>query len=1384
MVVISTQDQKFNLTAKAIASYFKHKCDRNFRYETVDQKYRHPNRGIGWNVPPKVRNYSRAGIHLLLREGNHFELSHVQALVAAHGEMDVLTAGFTTDGKVEDLPFSRMVERLAAGTVPRFVAQLAIDLNQLPGLPEKFLAFFGLNPEQLKLGVAKPDLVELVKQDTGGYRLRIWDFKASQVAKHEHFIQVAFYSYLLDFALSESGLTGFTVNREEGVIQSRKGEEPFALEPYRKALKDFLQNRVPVLLRTKAADAHFHVEDHCSMCEYLDHCRREADAGSDLSRIAYLSSESKRHLRKRGIRSHRDLAELDDAGTIEALQQTSHDLSRHLPRYITAAQALEDGIPRSLETRTMLMPKAETVRIVLCAEGDAVTGTCFALGLKKFRWDPEGGKPDTDEQVFVAETKGDEAGLLLRFLKVLNRHLEETDRHNRQVHEEALGAATREKEAADEALGRFKLQHPRLLKARPEHQPLLEEREHLQKRQETADKQYKAVKSGNDWHTVRKWQRTLHFYVYDSYDLFVLRSLVERQLFNEQNPDRRELLVEISALVKLFPPASVLSDPDTFRTIPGTVVTEVLRKMVALPTPYIYDLKAVSEIYRPVVNGQEDGYVFNYKYGFGWEFTNQVAFERIHDYWEGKPFRVDPREYTPREVYEQIRATLLSKLRATDSVIRQLKQQFGDALLLRKEPFRLHTSFNPVDFRTLEALKVFTLLESALEELDIRHTHTLSSADRNAKFVCIRGMQYIKWADEADGSLWFTFSAESRDTKFGPGEFNLVVTHEDDPGMLLGNVDGKLFEANKFSAAPYKVSLVAYDLTADPPRVRLKPDHLTKFREKVDLGKVCILDQLYIDYNSGKVIDVLQRLNASPENALHIQGCLDNSTLTDWQPVVGEVEALEARLLEVMSAAGKRFALNAGQQAAWRGVFKEPVTLLWGPPGTGKTHTVAHMLIGYALAAKRNNQPIRVLVTAFTHHAITNVLNKVSELAERYGISGEELRVVKFTRGGNAADEELLPAVEQHTEDTMAAHLESLTPCLVAGATVWGTYKGMREAGQIIQSWFDVVLVDEASQMKLPDALIAFGAGKPHSNIILAGDDMQLPPIIHGTYAEEQEFMLSSVFAFIRHQINQAMAFDPTIRARRLFQLSENFRMNEPITAYPRDMLYGGKFQSANPGIRIQTTPAIAAGSTDLLDFLLHPDRPVVLCWYTPPVSYTARNPVEAELAALLAARLSQTLVDRKTGALYTPEKFASHGLGVLSPHRAQNSIIRQYLAEQGFDFQRTPLLVDTVEKLQGKEREVILVSYGVADEEYATAEAGFLLNRNRFNVAITRALCKVIVFCSEPVLNVISTDRKVLLESMMLKEFRSYCDTGHQIIAWKPSVCDELNLHIQWKGF
>jgi hypothetical protein len=166
---------------------------------------------------------------------------------------------------------------------------------------------------------------------------------------------------------------------------------------------------------------------------------------------------------------------------------------------------------------------------------------------------------------------------------------------------------------------------------------------------------------------------------------------------------------------------------------------------------------------------------------------------------------------------------------------------------------------------------------------------------------------------------------------------------------------------------------------------------------------------------------------------------------------------------------------------------------------------------------------------------------------------------------------------------------------------------------------------------------------------------------------------------------------------------------------------------------------------------------------------------------------LSATLIDSRSddNALFDADSFASRGIAALAPHRAQNSAIRQALRERGFGTDERPMpLVDTVDKLQGQERDVVLVSYGVADGEYAETEADFLLSSNRFNVATTRAQRKVVVFCSEPVLNVIPTDRDVLIDSMMLKEFRDYCDSGSVSRLWHAEDGAQVTLNIHWKEF
>jgi hypothetical protein len=1392
----SQQEQRYRLTASNVAAYFKHRCDRNFRWNTVEAISR-MKPGIGWNVPRRRHEHSRPGIRLLMEEGDRFEVGNVESYVEAYGDAAVLTEGVEEEGgrrKVKDLKFERFVEAFATPPFPRFVAQLEVVL--LPEQETRLLEHFGLDPRRVKFGPARPDLLEVLQPaaEGGRSRLRIWDFKASQKARHDHYIQVAYYSFLLDHAVREAGLTSVEVDLDFAVICSREGTPPFELRPYRLAVDDFLRNRAPALFDAPAADAHFHVEDHCSMCEYMDHCRQEADAHFDLSRVAYISSESKRRLRAEGVRTHRELAALADEERVGRLQESSHDLSVNLARYVSAAQALEDGLPRSLGATTLLMPRYEDVRVVLCAEHDAVTQTCFALGLKVYEgWDAENGKAIGGEQVFVAREKGGEAQILLEFLRALNELLRRVDAENREIaarpvdDHPSVAAAKAECEGAEASLNAFKAKCPVLRKTNPAYESLLTERAALQERAKQSKAALKQAQRDAAWE-LRKQQRRLHFYVYDTVDLHVLRSVIERHVFDEEPA---EMIEQISHLVRLFPPSSILQDAETFRSVPGTVVTQGLRSLVALPTPYTYDLATVSKVYQPTdAEGGERGYTFRPRYGFGWEFTNQVAFERIHDAWSGRGYNPDPknpeRQLSAEGVYERIEETVRNKLRATDSVIRRLKQEFGDLLLLRKEPFLLYDEFDPLNFRLLEALRTFSLLESSLEELEVKHVHTLPVEDRVGKFVCVSGLRYVEGGEQPDGSMWFTFDAASTDVKFDTGEYNLVVTPERQSEVLLGDIDGGLFNRS-FRAGDLKVTLVEYDLRGDHPRLRLLPDNPDKFKEKLDFTQPCVLDQLYVDYNSNRVMRVLRSLHENPQAAAHLHELLKGATVEGWQPPVAECVGAEHRLRELIGASGHDpdGMLNEGQWAAWRGVFREPLTLVWGPPGTGKTHTVAHILVGYALAAREAKRPLRILVTASTHHAIVNVLRKTAELAGEYGLGTESLNVYKLQGSGNAADVELPTSVERVGDDSLASLLQSESPCVVVGGTVWSVYKGMKEAGGLIQQWFDVVLVDEASQMKLPDALVAFSSSKANSNIILAGDDQQLPPIIHGSYPEEHGHMLSSVFAFVRRRINGDAVNDPDIRRRMLFQLEENFRMNEPLTAYPRDVLYEGRFRSTKPEIRIATMEPIDFDSDDILDLLLHPERPVILCRYAAPRSFTARNPFETELVAALAERLSRILIDEKTGEVFTPREFARRALAVLSPHRAQNSAIRHALRQRGFDTGARPLpLVDTVEKLQGKERQVILVSYGVADEEYAAAEAEFLLSRNRFNVAATRAERKLVVFCSDTILDLVPTDRKVLMGSMMLKEFRYYCSDGHARVPWASVGDGEILLNVQWKGF
>ncbi|HYE58342.1 MAG TPA: AAA domain-containing protein, partial [Rhodothermales bacterium] len=1293
-----------------------------------------------------------------------------------------------------------------------------------------FRPFAALDRARVGLGLSRPDLVEIVPPDDAHPlpRLRVWDFKASREPRHEHFIQVAWYAFLLDAVLESQGITSVAVDHEVGAIRSYQAvrddtgvlvpaDPSFDLAPYRLAVEDFLRQRVSSLLDVAADRAHYHVCDACLSCEHVQRCREQADASHDVCRLAYLSSDGKRQFAEAGLGTHHDLAVLaagvatDEPGAqdvADALRARSHDLHVHLGRYLALAEALEDGVERWLGRPSLLIPRFETVRVVISAERDAVTHRCFALGFRTFAW--EGNRAATDEHVYVSEREGDEALLLERFLTDLFARLEGYDAHNRAVD----GAPIPEDAHVEEAIQAYdalKAQKEVLEAEKATLGTARDAQTSARRQQFTAEiKAFGGPRSGklgeaskviNEARRVATFARlrrkvSVQLYAYDALDVRILAEAVERHLFDPATP--APLYAALRNLARLVPPSSVLPDPGTFRSLPVVVVQEALRNHVALPVPYAYDLRTVSERFRKQApDGSERGTVFTAPYGFQWDFSNQLAFERIHDVWRGRDFvhgttRADgatrtgavvrnrEMSYSPAAIRATLEEGVRSKLRATNSVVAHLREQMRrrDELLFYKEPFALYGDFDPaapVDggaARLLDALHVFTVLEESYDEMRTKTLHTAPPEERAARNEAIHGLTFVGRAAEdfspnPNGPLLaFTYSPAAREARIGEGEMGVVLTDASNPLHLLVDVDGPLFRSGTRPGAAASVEVVRVRPGGDPPRLWLRvgdPGRLAAKLRGVDgkldpadldaelAGRTFVLDRTYSDYNSPRVVACLKRLRSAAErrdpDAAHVLALIETGWNDVWTPTLEggpAYDALQDLARAVRDEAGRPLLgedqdlLNEGQRRAYDRSFLAPLGLVWGPPGTGKSHALAHFLLARALAARAAGVPQRLLVTAFTHHAIVNVLARTARLAKLYGLDDDVVRFAKvLSSTGHAADAGLplhvhKVAATPRGRENLLHDLEHTTGALVVGATVWGataladTWRDANrptapegEAADVppepaVAPLFDGVLVDEASQMKLPDALLAFCTLRSGGAVLLAGDDQQLPPIIQGTYPKEAAPYLTSVFAFMRHRMQQRLAAGQAdAEARTLFLLDENFRMNEPLTAYPREVIYG-TFRSRQPLIRATLVDAPPGEAADgpLLDTLLDPDRPVVFVRYTPPRAYTARNPVEAALAARLVERLAARLVDPRTGAHYTPEAFAQEGVAVVAPHRAQNAAIRAELADRGFGPDETghvtrPMpLVDTVDKAQGQEFDVVVVSYGVADEAYAEAES------------------------------------------------------------------------------
>jgi hypothetical protein len=109
---------------------------------------------------------------------------------------------------------------------------------------------------------------------------------------------------------------------------------------------------------------------------------------------------------------------------------------------------------------------------------------------------------------------------------------------------------------------------------------------------------------------------------------------------------------------------------------------------------------------------------------------------------------------------------------------------------------------------------------------------------------------------------------------------------------------------------------------------------------------------------------------------------------------------------------------------------------------------------------------------------------------------------------------------------------------------------------------------------------------------------------------------------------------------------------------------------------------------------------------------------------------------------------------------------------------------VDTVERFQGQERDIIIASYAVGDPDTVAEEAEFLHDLNRFNVLATRAKAKLIVVASRELVAHISGDLQVIRSSELLKDFvDTFCANSRPgVLHWNDNgIIRPVNIELRW---
>ncbi|MEQ8238428.1 MAG: AAA domain-containing protein [Cyclobacteriaceae bacterium] len=411
--------------------------------------------------------------------------------------------------------------------------------------------------------------------------------------------------------------------------------------------------------------------------------------------------------------------------------------------------------------------------------------------------------------------------------------------------------------------------------------------------------------------------------------------------------------------------------------------------------------------------------------------------------------------------------------------------------------------------------------------------------------------------------------------------------------------------------------------------------------------------------------------------------------------------------------------LNAGQISALQLVSSaEDVALIHGPPGTGKTTTLVEAIIATLANEKQ------VLITAASNAAVDLLVEKLSvqdirvlRLGHPARVTDEVVNTTLDARLSHHNDAKLLKDLRKKAEQMRAmagkhkrnfgraereqrrllydeskrikdevrmleGHMifDELNKAQVIACTLSGA-----NHSQLYNRKFKTVFVDEASQAIEPAMWIPLMKSE---KVVMAGDHWQLPPTIKSIEAAKEGLETTIFERMMRDKDTSVM-------------LQTQYRMHDDIMRFSNEQFYNGELKSADV---IAMRRQVFSQAVSFID--------TAGCGFDEKLNPETLSTFNTDEASFLLKRLDALINENS--------EMRQMSIGVIAPYRAQTIVLTELISTYDWYAElEKNISINSVDAFQGQERDVILMSLVRSNDR---GEIGFLANKRRMNVAMTRA--------------------------------------------------------------